>query len=517
MSSRTALRGSYRQHSPQALRIGRPSPNERLEVMVILRRKEMPGHPWAADRYLDQVEFEALYGADPADIAAVETLASEHHLAVSGVDPLARSMTLSGAFRDLATFFGVDVEIQRLSDRTYRSRKGHIHVPEELSGRVIGVLGFDTRPVARSFKSVRSHGVSETSYTPPQIAEAYQFPAGAFGQDQTIALIELGGGYRSSDLKSYWQKLGIDPVNVSSISVGGAGNRPVSGPVSAGAEPVLDIEIAGSIAPRAKLAVYFAPNTDAGFLQAIHAAVYDRVRKPSVISISWGGPEDQWPRQTLDVFNQAFHDASIMGITIVCAVGDDGRSANEKEGKSHVDFPASSPWVIACGGTTFKSEGGTATETAWQRGTGSGSTVGSVSTFFRLPDYQADASVPLSTVRSRFAGRAIPDVVACADPAIAYSVLIDGKPCVTGGTSAVAPLWAGLTALLNEQLGTRVGFLNPLFYGTFLQHKALNNISGTNQDVHAHAVWHASTGMGSPNGQAMLNILRAIQQEQSSK
>jgi kumamolisin len=516
MSSRTALRGSYRQHSPQALRIGRPSSNERLEIMVILRRKEMPGHPWAADRYLDQTEFEALYGADPADIAAVEALASEHHLAVSGVDPLARSMTLSGAFRDLATFFGVDVEIQRRDDCTYRSRKGHIHVPEELSGRVIGVLGFDTRPVVRSLKSIRFHSASEISYTAPQIAELYQFPAGASGQGQTIALIELGGGYRTSDLKFYWQKLGIDPVSVSSISVGGAGNRPAGSAVSAGAEPVLDIEIAGSIASRAKLAVYFAPNTDAGFLQAIHAAVYDRVRKPSVISISWGGPEDQWPRQTLDVFNQAFHDASMMGITIVCAAGDDGRSANEKESKSYVDFPASSPWVIACGGTTFKSEGGTATETAWHKGTGS-STTGSVSTFFRLPDYQAEASVPLSTVRSRFAGRAIPDVAACADPVTAYSVLIDGKACVVGGTSAVAPLWAGLTALLNEQLGTRVGFLNPLFYGTFVHHKALNDIGGTSKDVHVQPVWHASTGMGSPNGQAMLNVLKMIQQEQSSK
>jgi kumamolisin len=463
MSSRTALRGSYRQHSPQALRIGRPSPNERLEIMVILRRKEMPGHPWAADRYLDQTEFEALYGADPADIAAVEALASEHHLAVSGVDPLARSMTLSGAFRDLATFFGVDVEIQRRDDCTYRSRKGHTHVPEELSGRVIGVLGFDTRRVARSFKSVRFHGASEPSYTAQQIAELYQFPTGASGQGQTIALIELGGGYRTSDLESYWQKIGIDPVSVSSISVAGVGNRPVGSAVNAGAEPVLDIEIAGSIAPRAKLAVYFAPNTDAGFLQAIHAAVYDRVRKPSVISISLGGPEDQWPRQTLDVFNQVFHDASMMGITIVCAAGDDGRSANEKEGKPYVDFPASSPWVLSCGGTAFKGEGSMATEIAWQRGTASGSIAGAVSTFFRLPDYQAEARVPVSTVRSRFAGRAIPDVAACADPATAYSVLIDGKACVVGGTSAVAPLWAGLTALLNEQLGTRVGFLNPLF------------------------------------------------------
>jgi kumamolisin len=459
------------------------------------------------------------YGADPADVEAVEAVASAKHLSVSHVDLAARTVTLAGAFRDVASLFGAEVELHRLGNRVYRSCRGHLFVPGELAGRVIAVMGFDSRPMLRAEKSANNSQTSLVSHTPAEVASLYNFPEQAHGEGETIALIELGGGFRSGDLKTYWKKLGLGAVSVASVSVSGATNKPTGDPNGPDGEVVLDIEIAGAIAPKAKIAVYFAPNTEQGFLKAIHAAIHDRVRKPSVISISWGGPEDQWTRQSLDAFNQAFHDAALLGITVFCASGDGGSSDGENDGKPHVDFPASSPWVVACGGTTLKSgKNHVESEVAWNGGLDNGATGGGISTFFSVPEYQQNANIPASTVRSGFAGRGVPDVAGCADPATGYSVLVNGTWQVVGGTSAVAPLWAGLTALINQQLGTRVGFMNPLFYTTLAEHRALNDVSsGTNGDFPSKPGWDACTGMGSPNGQAILDVLKRIQDEQSRK
>jgi kumamolisin len=517
MPSRVALRGSYRQHSLKAIKVGRPSMNERLEVTLVLRRKQPAPHPWALDTYLSQNELAALHGADLEDIEAVETFCSNQHFSIVHLDAGARTVVLSGRFADIASAFGADVELHRLGAGTYRSRRGNLYVPEGLAGRVIAVLGLDTRPLARSSKQFQPHTESAVSYTPRQLAALYNFPQKATGNHQTIALIELGGGYRSGDLQHYWKQLGLKDVKVSAVSVDGASNRATGDPNGPDGEVVLDIEVAGGVAPGAKLAVYFAPNTDQGFLNAINAAIHDRLRKPSVISISWGGPEDQWTRQALDVFNQAFHDAALMGITVFCAAGDAGSSDGEPDRKPHVDFPASSPWVVACGGTSLTAVAGkVASETAWNRGAQS-ATGGGTSTFFTVPNYQAQADVPTSAVRPNFAGRGVPDVAACADPQTGYFVIVDGTTGVVGGTSAVAPLWAGLTALMNEELGYRAGFLNPLLYGTIAQHKALNDIvTGTNGAYSTKQGWDACTGLGSPNGQAIIEAIRKAH-EQGSK
>jgi kumamolisin len=169
---------------------------------------------------------------------------------------------------------------------------------------------------------------------------------------------------------------------------------------------------------------------------------------------------------------------------------------------------------VACGGTSLAvGAGQIAHETSWNDGAQS-ATGGGISTFFPAPDYQARAGVPKSTVRPNFAGRGVPDIAACADPQSGYFVIVDGIAGVMGGTSAVAPLWAGLTALINEELGYRTGFLNPLLYGTVLQHKALNDIvTGTNRGYPAKQGWDACTGLGSPNGQAILEAIRQVHEQ----
>ncbi len=226
---------------------------------------------------------------------------------------------------------------------------------------------------------------------------------------------------------------------------------------------MLDIEVAGAVAPGATIAVYFAPNTDQGFLDAITKAIHDTVNKPSVVSISWGSAEVNWTQQALDNFNEAFKTAASLGVTICIAAGDSGSRDGETDGKVHVDFPASSPYALACGGTKLEVSNNTITaETVWNESNDSASG-GGVSSYFPLPDYQANAGVPLE-VDTQFKGRGVPDVAADADPDTGYKVLVDGQQMVIGGTSAVAPLMAGLIALLNEQNKTPSGFIHPTIY-----------------------------------------------------
>ena len=293
------------------------------------------------------------------------------------------------------------------------------------------------------------------------------------------------------------------------MSVDGAKNAPVGDPNSADAEVVLDIEVAAGVAPGARVAVYFAPNTDQGFLDAINSAIHDTTRKPSVISISWGAAEAEWTAQALFAFNAAFHDAALLGITVCAAAGDNGSSDGESDGKPHVDFPASSPWVLACGGTRLVgSNGQIQSETVWNDGTNGGATGGGVSSFFSKPSYQNGLNVPKPKGTANTTGRGVPDVAGVADPDTGYMILVDGQEAVVGGTSAVAPLWAGLVAMLNHQRGKNLGWFHRTIYGTFAQHKVLHDItSGTNGIYKAGPGWDACTGYGTPNGQAMLSLL----------
>ena len=480
---------------------------------MILRRRAAPPELDPLAPHLSHDRLAGLYGADPLDIAAVEAFASKHHFSVAGIDPAARSVTLSGRFSAMAAAFGADVELSRFHEdgKILRTRRGSLHLPEALSERLIAVLGFDQRPVAVTHHRFHSDAGESVSYTPRQIAQLYNFPTNT-GANQTIALIELGGGFNNSDLQKYWKQLGLSNVSTTAVSVDGGQNSPTGDPDSADGEVALDIEVAGSIASGARIAVYFTSNTDQGFLDAINAAIHDQVRNPSVISISWGSAESEWTPQAKNAFNAAFHDAALLGISVCVASGDDGSSDGESDGRDHVDFPASSPWVLACGGTTLISANGAIqSETVWNDGADGGASGGGVSNHFSKPKYQNDIAVPPPSWGTvNLTGRGVPDVAGNADPNTGYTILVDGQTGVFGGTSAVAPLWAALIALCNEELGKNIGWLNSRLYGTIQQRKALHDItSGTNGDFKAAVGWDACTGLGSPDGQAILNLLKA--------
>jgi kumamolisin len=265
---------------------------------------------------------------------------------------------------------------------------------------------------------------------------------------------------------------------------------------------MLDIEVSGSIAPGSKIVVYFAENTDAGFLNAITTAIHDSTNAPSILSISWGGPESSWTQQAMTSMDEAFQSAAAMGVTVLVAAGDDGSTDGVTDGEQHVDFPSSSPNVLACGGTKLVGSGTTiSSEVVWnEEANNEGATGGGVSGFFALPSYQSSAGVPASSNPQGFAGRGVPDVAGDADPTTGYNTLVDGQSGVIGGTSAVAPLWAGLIALINQGIGKPVGFINPLLYQNPNAGDFNDITSGNNGAYSAGPGWDPCTGLGSPIG-----------------
>jgi energy-coupling factor transporter ATP-binding protein EcfA2 len=350
----------------------------------------------------------------------------------------------------------------------------------------------------------------QAAFTVPEIAQLYNFPTELNGRGQTIGLIELGGGYSDSDLKAFFSGLTLPVPSIVQVPVDGGKNQPDS---PADQQVTGDIEVAGAVAPAAQIVIYFAPNTSQGFQDAIVRATHDTAHRPSIISIGWGGPEQSWTEQAIQAMNQALEYGSSQGITIVAAAGDNGVT-DGLSGLRAVDFTASSPWVLACGGThVVASDGRIVSETVWNDGPNGGATGGGVSIHFPVPDWQASMKIPLAA--NGKPGRAIPDIAANASPRAAYRVYVHGEQAVTGGTSPVAPLWAGLIALMNQGLGRNVGYFNPLLYrtlgpaGVFRSITEGDNSYGKVKGYSAAPGWNPCAGWGSPDGRKLLAALKA--------
>ncbi len=527
--NRVALPGSERSARRGARAVGAPDPNEQIRISVILRprksmqslttARELTATPPHQRKYMTREQFAATYGANPGDVALVEAFAHQHQLTVMEVSQPRRTVVLSGTIGALSAAFGVYLANYEHPEGNFRGRTGPIFIPADLVGIVQGVFGFDNRPQARPhFRSgKRRKTAAPSGNTPLQIAQLYNFPTPQNGNGETIGILEFGGGYNTNDLNTYFGQLGITTPSVTAMSVDGATNQPTPGQDSPDTEVMLDIEVAGAVAPGANIVVYFSNFTEQGWVDAITTAVHDNVHTPSVLSISWGFAEGQsiWSAQAIQTVNEAFQAAATMGVTVCCAAGDDGSRDQIDDGLAHCDFPASSAFVLACGGTTLQFNGNNITsETVWNDGPDGGATGGGISDSIDLPTWQANAKVPASVNPGGRIGRGVPDIAGNADPETGYLVLADGQQGVVGGTSAVAPLWAGLIARVNQKLGTPVGFLNPLLYGQVVNANALNDITKGSNDItgeiggySAGPGWDACTGFGSPNGTAIGNAL----------
>jgi kumamolisin len=514
---RAALAGSHRDAVATATKTRPVDNQEPVHVTVVLRRRPQIQSPSTPEEfafsdpktvsYHTREEFAQVHGAATADIAVIEAFAHEFSLAIVERSPARRSVVLAGTAENMQKAFGATLAHYDSPAGSYRGRTGPIMIPSELQPVVAAVLGLDNRPIAKPhLRMSKAKPKTPGGLSPVQIASMYNFPTGVNGTGQTIGIIELGGGYKTSDLKTYFTSLNLTPPAVTAVSVDGGINNPSADP-NADGEVMLDIEVAGAVAPGARIVVYFAPNTDQGFHDAVTTAVHDTTNKPSVISISWGGPEDSWTQQARDAMLAATTDAAAVGVTVTAASGDDGATDGVSDNKLHVDLPACLPAVLACGGTRLNASGGVInTEVVWNElAQNEGATGGGVSRIFPLPAYQNGVGVPVHP-ETKFAGRGVPDVAGDADPVTGYYVRVDGQNTVIGGTSAVAPLWAGLIAVLNQQLARPVGFVNPVLYkiGT----SAFRDITtGNNNGYSAGANWDACTGLGSPNGAALAKAL----------
>jgi kumamolisin len=508
---RVSLPRSERKAPHNATDQGPTSPQQIVSVSLIVRRKNALSLHALGGRHVSRAEFNETYAGNPADFEKLRQFAHQHALSVdeSASSLPRRTIVLRGTAQAMEKAFGVELHDFERDGKKFHAFTGTVSLPEDHAPLVEAVLGLDARPVAKPHIRRRreiTHGavtpnVANTSYSPVQVAQFYNFPSTVNGSGETIAIIELGGGYNPDDLTNYFSGLGLTPPTVVPVSVDGGANAP-STPDSADGEVCLDIEVAGAIAFGAKIAVYFTPNTDQGFIDAITTAVHDTTNNPSVISISWGGPESSWTQSALTALDNACASAGALGITITVAAGDDGSSDGVSDGSNNVDFPASSPHVLACGGTRLVASGSTInSETVWNDGANGGATGGGFSVDFPVPTWQTGV-IPASS-----SGRGVPDVAGDASPTTGYNVLVDGQSEVVGGTSAVAPLWAALIALVNQMKGGPVGFVNPTLYQAA---SAFNDItSGNNGSFSAGPGWDACTGLGSPNGSLIATALGA--------
>jgi kumamolisin len=516
---RQILSGSARNAAAGARLVGKTDGAAQISVTVVLKRKQdiqradLHRHALLKPHerpIIDHVAFAEQYGASSEAIDAIRTFAAAHGLTVTNVDQPRRVIELSGTVSNMEQAFGTLLHDYAIGRATYRGRRGPLLLPPEIIPHVEAVLGLDNRPVAKP--RLRSRNV-QASYYPQELAALYNFPQGD-GAGQTVALIELGGNYGQQDLQTYFADSGLTRApTVRSVSV--TQNVPVpygQDPDSDG-EVMLDIEVAGAMAPGATIVVYFAENTDQGFYQATSLAVHDSAT--SAVSISWGSPEKDWSAQSMDAWNSLGQSATLLNVPIFVAAGDHGCTDEQTtdagyDGQRHVDFPGTcANGVASCGGTSLQSRGTDITsETVWNDNDG-WATGGGVSTYFQNPTWQsglvAEGTAPLLM-------RGVPDISGNADPDTGINVRANGNDSVSGGTSAVAPQWAALTAVLSQALKKKAGFFIPLLYANS-KAATTNDIAIGNNSVFgvagfsAKLGWDACTGLGSPNGAKLLALL----------
>jgi len=528
------LEGSWRDLRPGAQVLGVADPDEWLELTIKLRRKKAlpePGSGKGSTKLLSRAELQVEYGADPADIEKVRTVLTALGLKILKEDPGTCTVRAGGTAGVVESIFQVRLFHYSHSKGNYRGRKGDIHVPAELAGIIFAVFGLDNRKMVKrrplrrrtaALTLAERAAASRSWFYPAELASIYSFPQGD-GSGQTVGLLEFGGGFFADDLATFCKNANVAVPTVNLVSVN---NTPTNQRDGAEGEVMLDVEVIAGVCPKANIAVYFSSFDEGGWVSAIDTAIHDEQNPISVLSISWGYAEDApgaWTDGALDSINDSLKAAALLGVTICVAAGDDGSDDQVGDGHAHVDFPSSSPYVLAVGGTTLKrSTTGVITETAWKDGDGlrqdnGGSTGGGVSTYFDRPSWQT-ATID-SVNPGSIDGRIVPDVAADASANTGYWMVVDGQGGASGGTSASAPLWASLIALLNAGLGKPVGYLNPLLYqagsdGKTLGQTACRDITSGNNSTasiggySAGPGYDAVTGWGVPIGTALLSGLK---------
>ena len=341
------------------------------------------------------------------------------------------------------------------------------------------------------FKLLKPGEIATAPWTLPDLCAAYKWPSG-LGGGGVIAIVELGGGWVQTDMTEFFQSIGQPSPEITDVSVDGTQNSPnqsVGSSDDADYEVALDIQVAG--------AAYYAATGKAAVIrmywsQDIGTAVAKAAADGcDVCTISWGADEAVWGTSAVEAMETTAASATSAGMVVFAASGDND-SSDGGSTPANVDAPASCPHVVGCGGTNKTAT----TETVWNDNPGQTDgegTGGGYSTVFPVQAFQIGAPpAPASTQYGK--GRMVPDVAGDADPSTGYEVYVHGAMTVVGGTSAVAPLYAGLFA----SFGTKLGFVTPKLWEN---QGAFNDItSGGNGFYNAAAGPDACSGIGSPVG-----------------
>jgi kumamolisin len=522
------LEKSERRPRQGARRVGPADPKENLSVTIRVRRRpDAPPLPDPArsvgqHNIISHQEFAARYGAAKADIDRVTAFAKEHGLALVEASVPRRTVIVSGTVAQMNRAFGVDLGRYESPTETYRGREDAVNLPADLAGIVEGVFGLDNRRMAMraAARPLPTPAQTTTPLTPPQVATLYNFPTPFNASGQTIGLLEFGGGYQVSDIQKFFAGLNLAPPTLTSVGIDGATNSPGS---PADVEVALDIDVSGSVAQGAQIAVYFAPWTEQGWLDAVLTAVFPNEGQPtpSVLSISWGWPELEsidglaWTTAAIQAVSSTFEDAGALGITVFAASGDHGSSCGITDNKAHCLYPGSDVWLTSCGGTVLENVSGSSfAQGTWNDNNGWATGGGISDVFIPPPQWQANVKLPKS-VNDGHLGRGLPDVAGNADSASGYYLIVDGQSVgPVGGTSAVAPLYAGLIALLNAKLGAPVGFLNSTLYNLpGICEDVADGVSNATNGAPGYTSgpgWDACTGLGSINGSALLAAMGGL-------
>lgn len=509
--ARVTLPGSKRIPWPGASAAGAPRMDEAAELTVWLRPRRggeidaARAHALSSllphqRRYVARKELREATAADPADVARLRAYLARHK--VEAVESVWRSVVVRGTLSALSSAFGATLELYVDAEkRPFRQRSGTMSLPADVAEIARGVFGFNEWPRAHSLHP--SAALKSGTGMPPHpgllataVARDYAFPPGTDGSGQTIAILQFGGTFDRFDFEAGLKLNGVDAGEVLTRNVDRAAEVR-QGETEFDIELALDTQIAGALAPGARLVLYAAPHSERGFLDAVRTVLFDDELRPGILSISYGWPEDFWTNAALEIFDELFAAAALLGVSVFSSSGDSG--ADAFDGKPHVRSPASSRFVHACGGTHAElAAGKIVSENAWNLTGGGFSTRGA-------PPWQSGIH-EAAEVNDGKAGRGVPDVSAQVVPG--YRIVRDRAEVAVGGTSAVAPLWAALTARLNQKLGTPLGFFVPLLYANAESGALFRKVEhGTNGVYHVRKGWNPCTGLGPPVGTAILAAL----------
>lgn len=541
------LPGSQRERDRTAERIGAIDPKERIQVTINLAGPALPG----ADEYVGETltppELARRFGASSEDAERVQKTMRKYGLKIDEISLATRSMRVSGTAAAMEAAFKPHMMLMHSARQgDYRGRQGPLMVPAELKGVVTGVFGLDQRRMARRKSAVPSAVARRASValahaaaaplTPPDLEARYNFPAGD-AAGQKIAIAEFGGGYFAADVQAFCAKYGRPAPAVQAI---GMDNTPAltlqqilalppqqrRDELEASVEVMMDVEIVAALCPRAEITVYFSSFDQKGWVDLLDRAIAAR---PVALSVSWGLSEDDpgWSQNAINAINDRLNAARLVGITTCVSSGDDGSGDQMRDGRAHVDFPASSPYALGVGGTMLTGSGSAAQEVVWwdspgTRAGGGGASGGGVSTKFAQPAWQNVSVKSINAGKKK--GRIVPDVSALAGKPL-YDLIFAGHPMPNGGTSASAPLWASLIARLAAKLpaAKQQRYLTPLLYkddahGNPIGAAALRDVKSGNNASHpipgkgykAGQGFDAVTGWGVPDGAALLAALAKI-------